>query len=71
MSKLNFTFNNIRKDYIQMLVGRKRPSWAPIKQNLVRVPHRPGAFINTETQERRIDVPIVIKAKKDIADLQK
>ncbi|KWU68238.1 phage tail protein [Bacillus mycoides] len=55
-----------------MLVGRKRPSWAPIKRNLVRVPHRPGAFfIHTETEERRIDVPLVIKAKKDIADLQK
>ncbi|QWI68514.1 phage tail family protein [Bacillus mycoides] len=72
MGKLSFTFNNIRKDYIQMLVGRKRPSWAPIKRNLVRVPHRPGAFfIHTETEERRIDVPLVIKAKKDIADLQK
>ncbi|MFD4853661.1 distal tail protein Dit [Bacillus mycoides] len=72
MVKLSFTFNNIRKDYIQMLVGRKRPSWAPIKRNLVRVPHRPGAFfIHTETEERRIDVPLVIKAKKDIADLQK
>ncbi len=55
-----------------MLVGRKRPSWAPIKRNLVKVPHRPGAFfINTETEERRIDVPLVIKAKKDMADLQK
>ncbi|MGE6619278.1 distal tail protein Dit [Bacillus mycoides] len=72
MGKLSFTFNNIRKDYIQMLVGRKRPSWAPIKRNLVRVPHRPGAFfIHTETEERRIDVPLVIKAKKDMADLQK
>ncbi|MFF2339184.1 distal tail protein Dit [Bacillus mycoides] len=72
MGKLSFTFNNIRKDYIQMLVGRKRPSWAPIKRNLVRVPHRPGAFfIHTETEERRIDVPLVIKAKKDIAELQK
>ncbi|MGU3371607.1 distal tail protein Dit [Bacillus mycoides] len=72
MVKLSFTFNNIRKDYIQMLVGRKRPSWAPIKRNLVRVPHRPGAFfIHTETEERRIDVPLVIKAKKDMADLQK
>ncbi|WP_277933259.1 distal tail protein Dit [Bacillus cereus group sp. BfR-BA-01354] len=72
MGKLNFTFNNIQKDYIQMLVGRKRPSWAPVKRNLVRAPHRPGAFfMNTETQERRIDVPIAIKAKKDIADLQK
>lgn len=55
-----------------MLVGRKRPSWAPVKRNLVKVPHRPGAFfMNTETQERRIDVPIAIKAKKDMADLQK
>ncbi|MBW3492299.1 distal tail protein Dit [Bacillus sp. FDAARGOS_1420] len=72
MGKLSFTFNTIRKDYIQMLVGRKRPSWAPIKRNLVRVPHRPGAFfIHTETEERRIDVPLVIKAKKDMADLQK
>ncbi|MGM1358827.1 distal tail protein Dit [Bacillus cereus group sp. BceL297] len=72
MGKLSFTFNNIRKDYIQMLVGRKRPSWAPVKRKLVRVPHRAGAlFINTETEERRIDVPLVIKAKKDMADLQK
>ncbi|MEK4497245.1 distal tail protein Dit [Bacillus sp. FSL R12-0069] len=72
MGKLSFTFNNIRKDYIQMLVGRKRPSWAPVKRRLVRVPHRAGAFLlNTETEERRIDVPLVIKAKKDMADLQK
>ena len=72
LGKLSFTFNNIRKDYIQMLVGRKRPSWAPVKRKLVRVPHRAGAlFINTETEERRIDVPLVIKAKKDMADLQK
>ena len=27
--------------------------------------------MHTETQERRIDVPIAIKAKKDMADLQK
>lgn len=72
LGKLSFTFNNIRKDYIQMLVGRKRPSWAPVKRKLVRVPHRAGALLlNTETEERRIDVPLVIKAKKDMADLQK
>ncbi|PER21906.1 phage tail protein [Bacillus cereus] len=72
MGKLSFTFNNIRKDYIQMLVGRKRPSWAPVKRRLVRVPHRAGALLlNTETEERRIDVPLVIKAKKDMTDLQK
>ncbi|MGX5632646.1 distal tail protein Dit [Bacillus thuringiensis] len=72
MGKLGFTFNKIRKDYIQMLVGRKRPSWAPVKRKLVRVPHRAGAlFLHTETEERRIDVPLVIKAAKDMADLQK
>ncbi|PEJ57825.1 distal tail protein Dit [Bacillus wiedmannii] len=72
MGKLSFTFNHIRKDYIQMLVGRKRPSWAPVKRRLVRVPHRAGALLlHTETEERRIDVPLVIKAKKDTADLQK
>lgn len=55
-----------------MLVGRKRPSWAPVKRRLVRVPHRAGALLlNTETEERRIDVPLVIKAKKDMTDLQK
>ncbi len=55
-----------------MLVGRKRPTWAPVKRKLLKVPHRPGAyFINTETEERRIDVPLFISAKKDIADLQK
>ncbi|HHI3604922.1 TPA: distal tail protein Dit [Bacillus anthracis] len=72
MGKLSFTFNNVRKDYVQMLAGRKRPTWAPIKRKLLKVPHRPGAyFINTETEERHIDVPIFISAKKDIADLQK
>ena len=44
MGKISFTFNRIRKDYLQVLVGRKRPAWAPIKRNLVRAPHRPGAF---------------------------
>ena len=44
MGKISFTFNQIRKDYLQVLVGRKRPAWAPITRNLVRAPHRPGAF---------------------------
>ena len=42
LGKLGFTFNKIRKDYIQML-GRKRPSWAPVKRKLVS-PHRAGAL---------------------------
>ena len=70
LGKLGFTFNKIRKDYIQMLVGRKRPSWAPVK--ISKGPSsRRGSFLHTETEERRIDVPLVIKARKDMADLQK
>ena len=64
LGKLGFTFNKIRKDYIQMLVGRKRPSWAPVKRKLVRILIAQGSFLHTETEERRIDVPLVIKAKK-------
>ncbi|HDR7595241.1 TPA: phage tail family protein [Bacillus mycoides] len=67
----SFTFNNERRDYIVMPVGRKRPAWAPIKRNFLKVPRKPGAFlINTETGVRQIDVPLIIKAE-NIADLQK
>ncbi|EOO65468.1 distal tail protein Dit [Bacillus mycoides] len=67
----SFTFNNERRDYIVMPVGRKRPAWAPIKRNFLTAPHKPGAFlINTEIGVRQIDVPLIIKSE-NIADLQK
>ncbi|HHT7202562.1 MULTISPECIES: distal tail protein Dit [Bacillus] len=67
----SFTFNNQRRDYILMPIGRKRPAWAPIKRNFLNVPGRPGSILlNTETEARQIDVPLMVKAK-NIADLQK
>ena len=44
LGKLGFTFNKIRKDYIQMLVGRKRPSWAPVKRSKEITSSRRGSF---------------------------
>ncbi|PED41970.1 distal tail protein Dit [Bacillus cereus] len=71
MEYFSFTFNNRRKNYIAMLGGQKRPAWAPIKRNLLKTPHRPGAYlISTETEARQMDVPLVIKAE-NIIDLQK
>ncbi|MCI0767422.1 phage tail family protein [Bacillus sp. TL12] len=71
MSRSSFTFNDIRKDYIFTLLGFSRPSWAPIKRDILKVAHRPGGYLlNTTTEERRIDVPFVIKAKNQ-SDLQK
>lgn len=53
------------------MLGFNRPTWAPIKRELLKVPHRPGGYLlNTTTEERRIDVPFVIKAKNQ-SDLQK
>lgn len=53
------------------MLGFNRPTWAPIKRELLKVPHRPGGFLlGTTTEERRIDVPFVIKAKNQ-SDLQK
>ncbi|MDA1652647.1 phage tail family protein [Bacillus cereus group sp. TH160LC] len=71
MGNSSFTFNNIRKDYIYLLMGFNRPVLAPVRRELLKVPHRPGGYLlNTVTEERQIDVPFVIKAKNQ-SDLQK
>ncbi|MFA2606304.1 distal tail protein Dit [Bacillus cereus] len=71
MGNSSFTFNNIRKDYISLLMGFNRPVLAPVRRELLKVPHRPGGYLlNTVTEERQIDVPFIIKAKNQ-RDLQK
>ncbi|MGN4578393.1 distal tail protein Dit [Bacillus cereus group sp. MYBK74-1] len=71
MGNSSFTFNNIRKDYLFTLMGFNRPVLAPVRRELLKVPHRPGGYLlNTVTEERQIDVPFVIKAKNQ-SDLQK
>ena len=67
----SFSFNGIRKDYVHMLRGRKRPPWPTLARNILTVPGRPGGYLQgTEIQPRIIEVPIVIKGQ-NISDLQK
>ncbi|PED84294.1 phage tail protein [Bacillus pseudomycoides] len=74
----SFTFNNQRKKFIQIEKGWKRPTWAPLKRNLLQVPNYPGArLLNTQTDIRVIPIPVGIivpdgsnleKIKEEIAD---
>ncbi|WHY75702.1 phage tail family protein [Neobacillus sp. WH10] len=65
------TFNGIRKPYVTVLRGRKRPSWAPIKRNILTIPGMAGGLLeSTDILPRPEDVPILIKGN-DMADLQK
>ncbi|MED1508749.1 MULTISPECIES: distal tail protein Dit [Bacillus] len=57
----SFTFNNIRKDFIQIEKGWKRPTWAPLKRNFLSVPGYPGArLLNTQTDIRVLSIPVGI-----------
>ncbi|MEB9119211.1 phage tail family protein, partial [Bacillus cereus] len=57
----SFTFNNIRKDCIQIEKGWKKPAWAPLKRNFLSVPGYPGArLLTTETKMRVLPVPVGI-----------
>jgi predicted phage tail component-like protein len=65
------TFRGIRKDYITVLRGRKRPPWAPIQRNILTVPGFPGGYLqNTEKGPRPLEVPVLIQADS-FSDLQK
>ncbi|MEK4707083.1 distal tail protein Dit [Bacillus sp. FSL R10-2780] len=57
----SFTFNNQRKDFIQIEKGWKRPAWAPLKRNFLSVPGYPGArLLNTQTDIRVLSIPVGI-----------
>jgi predicted phage tail component-like protein len=65
------TYRGIRKDYITVLRGRKRPPWTPIQRNILTVPGFPGGYLqNTEKGPRPLEVPVLIKANS-FSDLQK
>ncbi|MED0904195.1 MULTISPECIES: distal tail protein Dit [Bacillus cereus group] len=57
----SFTFNNQRKDSIQIEKGWKRPTWAPLKRNFLSVPGYPGArLLSTQTDIRVLSIPVGI-----------
>lgn len=67
----SFTFNGVKKDFIFILMGFNRPSWAPIERELLRVPSKAGGYLaRTNVQERVIEVPVILKVGNQ-ADLQK
>ncbi|MEF7656240.1 distal tail protein Dit [Bacillus thuringiensis] len=62
----SFTFNNERKDFIQIAKGWKRPTWAPLKRNFLSVPGYPGArLLNTQTEMRVLSIPVGIIVPDD------
>lgn len=57
----SFSFNNIRKDFVQIEKGWKRPAWAPVKRNFLSVPGYTGArLLNTQTEMRVLSIPVGI-----------
>jgi predicted phage tail component-like protein len=65
------TFRGIRKDYITVLRGRKRPPWSSIQRNIVTIPGRVGGYLfNTKFDPKLLEVPVLIKANS-FSDLQK
>ncbi|MEM5669918.1 distal tail protein Dit [Bacillus cereus] len=57
----SFSFNNIRKDFVQIEKGWKRAAWAPVKRNFLSVPGYTGArLLNTQTEMRVLSIPVGI-----------
>ncbi|WP_144508210.1 distal tail protein Dit [Bacillus mycoides] len=66
----SFTFNNQRKPFVQIEYGWKKPTWAPLRRNLLQVPNYPGArLLNTQTEIRVLSVPVGIIVPDD-SDLE-
>ncbi|MED1305604.1 phage tail family protein, partial [Bacillus pacificus] len=62
----SFTFNNERKEFVQIEKGWKRPTWAPLKRNFLSVPGYPGArLLNTQTEMRVLSIPVGIIVPDD------
>lgn len=65
------TFRGIRKDYIFVQHGLKRPTWAPIKRDILTVPGLPGGLLQETSTDPRIEsVPVLLQAA-DFRNLQK
>src|SRR5690606_22439672 len=55
----SLTFNGIRKPWLYLLQGRQKAPFAPIARNLLRIPGRPGAILqSSETEPLVIYQPI-------------
>ena len=65
-------FNGIRKPWLYLLEGRQKAPFAPITRNLLRIPGRPGAILqSSETEPLIIYQPIGFVVKDDADALAK
>lgn len=65
------TFRGIRKDFLTVLQGRKRPPWTNLTRNILKIPGNSGGYLeSTDEDPRLILVPILIKSS-NLANLQK
>ena len=59
----SFNFDGEKKDYI-ICDSKRRSAFAPIKRNLLYLPNRPGALLESTSREIRvIEQPITINGK--------
>lgn len=63
----SFRFNGVRKDFVTDLIDTVRPVFAPVSRNILSIPGRPGAVLqSTDTEVRVIPVPVLITADDSI-----
>lgn len=74
MITLGITFNGERRSYLNIAPGWKRPAWAPIQRDILKIPNRPGGYHQrTNVDVREISIPVWInspnlqKVKEDLA----
>lgn len=68
----SLSFNGIRKPWLYLLEGRQKAPFAPITRNLLRIPGRPGAILqSSETEPLIIYQPIGFVVKDDADALAK
>lgn len=64
-------FNGVKKKYLTVIRGRKRPAWAQVERNMLTIDSMPGAYLSgTRTHPRSITVPVLIQADT-FSNLQK
>lgn len=64
------TFNGVQKDYLTVL-RKERPPWASLQRNLISVPGKPGAYVeSTDIQPRYLKITVLLESK-NFQELQK
>ncbi|PWU68321.1 distal tail protein Dit [Gracilibacillus dipsosauri] len=72
MAYESITFNGMRKDWLYIERGRKKPPFAARRRNLLTVPGYPGGYLrSTDIEPLPIDQPVGFRIKDDADALAK